>query len=110
MKIELVDTSSKLSMVILADKINELIEAHNNLAEKATKNRGPKSDRAMSEDDARRVIYGDMKDLSHNKAAEELGLSYGQVYSARKEFTFKAIHKELRDAQKSLGIESSSDE
>lgn len=100
MNIELLDTNSKLSMVLLAEKLNELIEAHNKLVEKSTKSRGPKSDRAMSESDARRVICGDLKDLSHNKAAEELGLSYGQVYSARKEFTFKAIHKELRDAKK----------
>ena len=31
----------------------------------------------------------DLKD-----AAKELGLSYGQIYSARKGFTFKAIYKE----------------
>ncbi len=100
MNIEKIDTNSKLSLAILAEKINELIEAQNLLSESQTKTRGPKSDRAMSESDARRVICGDLKDLSHNKAAEELGLSYGQIYSARKQFTFKQIHKELRDAEK----------
>ena len=100
MNIEKIDTNSKLSLIIIAEKINELIEAHNLLSESQTKTRGPKSDRAMSESDARRVICGDLKELSHNKAAEELGLSYGQIYSARKQFTFKSIHKELRDAEK----------
>jgi len=103
MNIEKIDTNSKLSLAILAEKINELIEAQNKLAENKT--RGPKSDRAMSESDARRVICGDLKDLSHNKAAEELGLSYGQIYSARKQFTFKQIHKEIRDAEKSAQSE-----
>ncbi len=43
----------------------------------------------MTEADAKRVISGDLKDMKHGKAAEALGLSYGQVYSARKGFTFK---------------------
>ena len=47
-----------------------------------------------AEDDARRVILGDLKDFSHKNAASELGLSYGQVYSARKGFTFKEVNKE----------------
>ena len=98
-KIEKLDLSSKLSLQILAEKLNELIEAQNASIEKQSSNRGPKSERNMSENDARRVICGDLKDLSHKQAAEELGLSYGQIYSARNQFTFKAIHKELRDAK-----------
>ena len=99
MNIEKIDTNSKINLVIIAEKLNELIEAHNQIVENSSKTRGPKSSKAMSESDARRVICGDLKDLSHNKAAEELGLSYGQVYSARNQFTFKQIHKEIRDLQ-----------
>ena len=60
----------------------------------AKRDRGPTSQREMTEADARRVILGDLKAVKHGKAAEILGLSYGQVYSARKGFTFKAIFKE----------------
>lgn len=50
----------------------------------------------MTDEDARRVIFGDLKDVSYKAAADELGLSYGQVYSARKGYTFKPIHKEAK--------------
>ena len=59
-----------------------------------TRNRGPKSERTMTEDDARRIILGDMKATSHKDAAEKLGLSYGQIYSARGGYTFKKIMEE----------------
>ena len=54
--------------------------------------------REMTDDDARRVITGDLSQQKHKDAAGTLGLSYGQVYSARLEFTFKHIHKEMKDA------------
>ena len=60
------------------------------------RNRGPKSDRTMTDDDALRCISGDLKDASHKQAAETLNLSYGQIYSARKGFTFKPIHKAIQ--------------
>lgn len=53
--------------------------------------KGPKSQREMTEEDARRVRFGDLKDVQVRKAAEILGLSYGQVYSARGEYTFKGL-------------------
>jgi hypothetical protein len=52
----------------------------------------------MTDDHARRVLNGDLKDKSHKDAAAALGLSYGQVYSCRFGFTFKNVHKELADA------------
>lgn len=52
----------------------------------------------MTDDDARRILNGDCKDLKHKDAAVKLGLSYGQVYSCRLGFTFKNIHKELKAA------------
>jgi hypothetical protein len=77
----------------IISKINELVEALN--AAQTPRDRGPKSEKTMTDDDARRVISGDLKAVSHKLAAETLGLSYGQVYSARKGFTFKPIHKEV---------------
>lgn len=96
--VELLDvTDKKLSVKQVAEKLNEVIAALQ-LMQKGTtvaRDRGPKSEKDMSEDDARRVMLGDLKDKSHKVAAETLGLSYGQVYSARKGFTFKTIYKEM---------------
>ena len=98
MNIELINTEEKVTNAILAAKLNEVIEALNNL--NAPRDRGPKAERTMTDDDARRVIMGDLKDVSHKVAAETLELSYGQIYSARKGFTFKPIHKELEKQEK----------
>jgi len=54
--------------------------------------------REMTEDDARRILTGDLATTKHKDAAGTLGLSYGQIYSCRLEFTFKQIHKEMKDA------------
>jgi hypothetical protein len=55
-----------------------------------------KSDREMTDDDAKRILNGDLKDLKHNDAAKKLGLSYGQIYSARGEYTFRHVHTALK--------------
>jgi DNA-directed RNA polymerase specialized sigma24 family protein len=70
-------------------KVNELVGRAN-----AKRDRGPESTKQMTEDDAKAIILGEDRNLSHTKAAEKFGLSYGQVYSARKGFTFKTIYKE----------------
>lgn len=62
--------------------------------------RGPLSTREMNEDDARRIMLGDLKDKSHKDCAQELGLSYGQIYSARGGYTFKGIYAEREKALK----------
>lgn|SRR5574340_875856 len=76
-------------------KLTERIEKiENEIAEikaHGGKDRGPKSTREMTEHDAWRVRFGDLKDMSIKKAAEALGLSYGQVYSAKGEYTFKGL-------------------
>lgn len=95
MNIALLNVEGKIALIDLATKINELIEAQN--AASAPRDRGPKSEKTMTDEDARRVISGDLAEVPHKNAAETLGLSYGQVYSARKGFTFKPIHKEIRD-------------
>lgn len=93
-QIELLAEGAKLKDVIA--KVNELIEIVN--SQPKGRDRGPESQREMTEDDARRILLGDLKDVDHKSAASTLGLSYGQVYSARKGFTFKGVYKEFRDA------------
>lgn len=94
--IELLAETAKLKDVIV--KINEIIEVVN--SKPKGRDRGPESQREMTEEDARIVVLGEHADKSHKEAAQLLGLSYGQVYSARKGFTFKGVYKEFRDANK----------
>jgi TolA-binding protein len=54
--------------------------------------------RNMTDADAHRALKGDVKDMDHKLAAEEMGLTYAQVYSCRLQFTFKHVHKELKEA------------
>lgn len=98
LSVALIDTSAKLNMTMLAEKLNEVIEKINAINAPGThkpRNRGPASQRQMTEQDAERVMLGDMKDLSHMEAAQELGLSYGQIYSARKGFCFKPTYQKM---------------
>jgi len=59
------------------------------------RDRGPKSEGEMTEEHAIRVMLGDLRDKSHKDAALELKLSYGQIYSARKGYTFKKIYQRM---------------
>lgn len=100
--IEKLENSAKLKDVIA--KVNELVE----IANKSQDRRGPKSEKEMSDDDARAIMSGgEHESLSHKAAAEKLGLSYAQVYSCRKGFTFKHIHKEIADKAKEKAKEES---
>lgn len=54
----------------------------------------------MTDEMAEAVTYGEHAALKHKDAAAALGLTYGQVYSARLEFTFKAVHKAAKEAGK----------
>ena len=96
--LKLLEASEEITPESIALKINELITAHNELVAAHNARSGPKSIRQMTEEDAKRIMLGDLKAESHTKAAETLGLSYGQVYSARKGFTFKAIYQEMLKA------------
>ena len=69
-------------------RLTALVEGRNKSA--ATK-------RNMTDADALRTLTGDVKDMGHKETAELVNLTYAQVYSCRKEFTFKHVHKELRD-------------
>jgi len=66
------------------------------LEARPVRDRGPKSTRTMTTADAEKVVLGSMKDVTHKAAAAKLGLSYGQIYSARFGFTFKPVYKKLR--------------
>jgi len=72
----------------LEAQVKELTEKVEGLK---VRDRGPKSQRAMTRFDAWRVLHGDLKNKSHKDAAKILGLSYGQIYSARGEYTFKDV-------------------
>ena len=61
------------------------------------RNKSAATKRNMTDADAIRVLTGDLQDLAHKEAGERIGLTYAQVYSARCEFTFKHVHKDLRD-------------
>lgn len=60
-----------------------------------SRDRGPKSEGEMTEEHAIRVMLGDLREKSHKDAALELKLSYGQIYSARKGYTFKKIYQRM---------------
>ncbi len=62
------------------------------------RNRSSSMKRDMTDDDAIQVMTGDFKDFNHKTAAEAMALTYAQVYSCRFEYTFKHVHKQLRDA------------
>ena len=79
---------SKANQADIIARVNQIIERVNSIK---VRDRGPKSERAMTDEDAFRVKFGDLKDTSHKDAAAELGLSYGQIYSARNSYTFNHV-------------------
>lgn len=64
----------------------------------AKRDRGPKSEKEMTEQHAFDVKFGTLKDAKHKEAAEKLGLSYGQVFSCRGGYTFKKVTKDWKPA------------
>jgi len=79
--------SPKADLAAIISKVNEIVSKVNSIK---VRDRGPKSSRAMTQDDATKVQKGgDLEKLSHMEAAKELGLSYGQIYSARNGYTFQ---------------------
>lgn len=76
--------------------LHETVDDHT--AKIEGRNKSAPTKRNMTDADAKAVLNGDYKELGHKEAAEKIGLTYAQVYSCRLEFTFKHVHKELRDA------------
>lgn len=81
----------KATQAEIITTLNALIEKVNSIK---VRDRGPKSERSMTDEDAFRVKFGDLKEKGHKEAAAELGLSYGQVYSARGGYTFTHVNKD----------------
>jgi DNA-directed RNA polymerase specialized sigma24 family protein len=79
---------------MIDDCLNRIKEMEEKISSLKTRDRGPKSTREMTEEDGKRIMFGDLKKLSHKEAAKELGLSYGQVYSARSGYTFRYLEDE----------------
>jgi F420-dependent methylenetetrahydromethanopterin dehydrogenase len=69
-------------------------------ASTGARDRGPTSTREMLEADAKACMIGEHKNLSHKDAAKVLGLSYGQIYSARGGYTFKGVAAEAEAIRK----------
>lgn len=67
--------------------------------QQAVQPRRNEATREMTDADAVRILTGDLANVKHKDAAATLGLSYGQIYSCRLEFTFKHIHKAMREAK-----------
>lgn len=81
----------------IVDTQGSMIEALQAQLESMPKgrDRGPSSEGSMTQDDAIRCMIGDLREMNHKDAALELKLSYGQIYSARKGYTFKPIYKRM---------------
>ena len=81
----------------LKDAIAAIVALEARVAKLESSKKSDESTREMTDDDARKVLFGDMMNTKHKDAAKALGLSYGQIYSCRLEFTFKNIHKEMKE-------------
>ena len=79
------------SMVIAQGEMIEELKSQG----QGSRDRGPKSEGEMTEEHAIRVMLSDLREKSHKEAALELKLSYGQIYSARKGYTFKKIYQRM---------------
>jgi hypothetical protein len=80
----------QLAVATLTERIAKLEAAQ-------TRDRGPKSEKEMTEKDAFRVKFGDLKDTKHKAAADLLKLSYGQIFSCRGGYTFKQVTKDWKE-------------
>jgi len=87
-KVKIETLGEKATTAQLIGKVNEIISKVNSIK---VRDRGPKSERSMTDEDAQRCKFGDLKDKSHKEAAKVLGLSYGQIYSARGGYTFNHV-------------------
>lgn len=100
-QVEVASEMNLKDIAMLTGLIKDLTDRVKLLEEKLEAKAGPKSERAMTADDARRILaFGDLEAASHKEAAEKLNLSYGQIYSCRKAFTFKEVHKEIDEKVK----------
>lgn len=93
--------STEVTKMSLAELTALVLEQAKTIEELKTKLEPKRNEaqREMTDDDAKRILTGDLANAKHKDAAAQLGLSYGQVYSCRLEHTFKHIHKAMREAK-----------
>lgn len=92
-----VNEPAAITLEMILGRLDELHKKVDEMKAAGPQRGSRQSQREMTDDDARQVL-GELQNLKHNEAADKLGLSYGQVYSARLGYTFKHIRKELADA------------
>ena len=91
-------TNKDMVVAIMALQAN-VIELQAKIVELSTPAAKPEG-KEMTDADAENCTYGATSALKHKEAAERLGLTYGQIYSCRLEFTFKNVHKVAKAAGK----------
>ena len=89
------ETVQQLTLKELTALVFELKSKIEAIESKTVRN---EAEREMTEADALSILTGEHKDLKHKDAANKLGLSYGQIYSCRLQFTFKGVHKKLAES------------
>jgi hypothetical protein len=82
----------------LEAQVKELISKYEEMLNNK-RDRGPASEREMTEEDAFKIKFGELKSMKHKEAAEKLGLSYGQIYSARGGYTFKQVKEDWKPSK-----------
>lgn len=90
------ETVTKMSNQEMTAAILEL-QAQVKALQEAQKPARTDATREMTDEDANRIMTGDLAQTKHKEAASTLGLSYGQVYSCRLGYTFKNVHKKMRE-------------
>ena len=55
------------------------------------RDRGPKSETKMTDEIAHAIKFGSDVNLTNKECCSKYGLSYGQVYSCRNEYTFNHV-------------------
>ena len=87
--------TNKEIVTTILDMQRTIVDLQAKIAELSTP-KAKAEGREMTDDDAKRILNGDLAQTKHKDAAEKLGLTYGQIYSCRLEHTFKPVHKALQ--------------
>ena len=100
---------TKVTVEMFTEALNRIADLETRVVvleeQLAAKRPAAKSENSMTEEHAFRVKFGDLKDHKHGKAAEALGLSYGQVFSCRGGYTFKTVTKDWKAAEVATAAE-----
>lgn len=82
----------KVNMGVMQATIDDLVMKVD------ARNKSAAVKRNMTDVDAAKVLNGELSGLGHKEAAENIGLTYAQVYSCRLGFTFKHVIRDLEKA------------